>query len=247
MMGILANGPEAHDTELLAELLRKSDKYSALNFVKDVSVPKPVIHGDAERRIALIDCGAKLGIVRNLMRRGFQVVRVPYDSTYSTISKFDPAGVVISNGPGDPQMFHDTAKCVESLVDSDLPVLGICFGEQILGMSQGGRTFKLKYGHRGQNKPCVDLTTGKGYVTSQNHGYALDPRSLSGSSLKPWFMNADDKTVEGVFHERRPCFAVQFHPEATPGPYDTNFVFDKFVEACGRERKRGEQIRSVRA
>jgi len=117
----------------------------------------------------------------------------------------------------------------------------------VVGMSQGAETFKLKYGHRGQNKPCIDLYTGRGYVTSQNHGYALTPESLKGTELKPWFMNADDGTVEGVTHRSRPCMAVQFHPEATPGPYDTLFVFDRFVEAMGKLNLRGAEIRNVRA
>jgi carbamoyl-phosphate synthase small subunit len=247
MMGILAYGAEANDRERLGELLRKAGTYSSQNFVKGVSIAKPVVHGESERRIVVLDCGTKYGIVRNLLRRGFQVIRLPYDSSYSSIIRYDPLGVVISNGPGDPQICAKTAKSAESLVDSGLPVLGICFGEQIVGMSQGASTFKLKYGHRGQNKPCVDLTTGRGYVTSQNHGYALDQKSLEKTELKPWFINADDKTVEGVFHTNRPCIAVQFHPEATPGPYDTNYVFDKFVEFTTGERKRGEEIRSVRA
>jgi carbamoyl-phosphate synthase small subunit len=247
MMGILANGRETQDRELLSELLKKSAKYSSQNFVKDVSVAKPVVYGESERRVVLLDCGAKYGIVRNLLRRGLQVVRLPYDSSYSAAMKYDPAGVVVCNGPGDPQICVSTAKTVGSLIASDVPVLGICLGEQIVGMSQGAETFKLKYGHRGQNKPCIDITTGRGYVTSQNHGYALDEKSLSRSELRPWFMNADDKTVEGVFHTTKPCMAVQFHPEATPGPYDTNFVFDRFVELMNGLRKRGEQIRSVRA
>jgi len=159
--------------------------------------------------------------------------------------KHDPAGVVISNGPGDPQMCDKTAKTVSALVDAEVPVLGICLGEQIIGMSQGVETFKLKYGHRGQNKPCVDVTTGRGYVTSQNHGYALDEKSLARSELRTWFVNSDDGTIEGVFHTKRPCIAVQFHPEATPGPYDTNFVFDRFVEST-KVRNGGEQVRSVR-
>lgn len=246
MMGVLANGKEAHDIDYLKELLRKSAKYSSQNFVAGVSVAKPVTYGDSDRRVVLVDCGAKLGIVRNLLRRGFQVVRLPYDATYSTIMKYDPAGVVVSNGPGDPKICIATAKSVGSLVDSDVPVLGICFGEQIVGISQGASTFKLKYGHRGQNKPCLDLTTGRGYVTSQNHGYAIDEMTLSKTDLRPWFINADDRTVEGVLHKKKACMAVQFHPEASPGPLDTNFVFDRFVAATGEARVRGEEIRSVR-
>lgn len=247
MMGILANGRAAMDRERLKGLLKEAESYSTQNFVRAVSVAKPVVHGESERRIVLIDCGTKYGIVRNMLKRGFQVVRLPYDSSYSDVMKHDPSGVLVCNGPGDPKLLSETAKCVASLVDSEVPVLGICLGEQVVGMSQGADTFKLKYGHRGQNKPCVDLTTGRGYVTSQNHGYALSEETLKGTELRTWFVNADDKTVEGVFHSSRPCMAVQFHPEATPGPYDTTFVFDKFVEATNGKRVRGEKIRSAKA
>jgi carbamoyl-phosphate synthase small subunit len=247
MMGILANAREAGDRERLAELLARAENYSSQNFVKDVSVPRPIIHGDSDERVVLLDCGTKYGIVRNLLSRRFRVVRLPYDSSYSDVMKYDPAGVVVCNGPGDPQLLINTARCVESLVDSDVPVLGICLGEQVLGMSQGAETFKLKYGHRGQNKPCVELTTKRGYVTSQNHGYALSEKTLRGTELKPWFVNVDDKTIEGVIHTTKPCMAVQFHPEATPGPYDTTFVFDIFVAATRGRIRRGEEIRNVRA
>jgi carbamoyl-phosphate synthase small subunit len=247
MMGILASGDAAQDRERLVRLLAKSQSYASQNFVKGVTVNKPTIHGDSPRRIVMLDTGTKYGIVRNLLQRGFQVVRLPYDDSYSSVMKYDPVGVVVCNGPGDPVILKETSRSVGSLVDSEIPVLGICLGEQVVGMSQGADTFKLKYGHRGQNKPCTDLTTGRGYVTSQNHGYALDTKTLSKTELKPWFINADDGTVEGVFHTKRPCMAVQFHPEATPGPYDTTFVFDRFVESTGTRSQRGEEISSVRA
>jgi carbamoyl-phosphate synthase small subunit len=247
MMGILASAREAKSEERLAELLRNAQKYSSQNLVKGVSVSKPVILGESERRVVVLDCGTKYGIIRNLLKRGFQVVRLPYDASYSSVMKHDPSGVVVCNGPGDPQLLTETAKCVASLVDSEVPLLGVCLGEQIVGMSQGAKTFKLKYGHRGQNKPCIDLASGLGYVTSQNHGYALEEKSLAGTDLRPWFINADDMTVEGVFHSSRPCMAVQFHPEATPGPYDTMFVFDRFTEATGGKSLRGEELRSVSA
>ncbi|MDA4121080.1 MAG: glutamine-hydrolyzing carbamoyl-phosphate synthase small subunit [Thaumarchaeota archaeon] len=247
MMGVLACGSEAQDEDGLAMRLRNAAKYSSQNFVQGVSVSKPVTYGESDKRIALLDCGTKFGIVRNLLSRGFQVIRLPYDADFSEVMKYDPAGVVLSNGPGDPQILMQTSKCVGSLIESDVPVLGVCLGEQVVGMSQGVETFKLKYGHRGQNKPCLDLTTGRGYVTSQNHGYALEKQSLSKTELRPWFVNADDGTIEGVIHSHKPCMAVQFHPEATPGPYDTNFVFDRFVEMTEGSRFRGEQIRSAKA
>jgi carbamoyl-phosphate synthase small subunit len=246
MMGVIAHSEGDADIAELGTRLRQASAYSSQNFVKDVSVSKPVVHGDSGRRIVLLDCGTKYGIVRNLLRRGFEVVRVPYDSSYADVMKFDPAGVVVCNGPGDPQVCVQTAKTTSRLVDSDVPILGICFGEQIVGMSQGATTFKLKYGHRGQNKPCLDITTGRGYVTSQNHGYAIDENSLKDTELRPWFRNADDSTLEGVFHSSKPCMAVQFHPEAKPGPYDTNFVFDRFVQLTEKQH-RGEELRSVKA
>jgi carbamoyl-phosphate synthase small subunit len=230
MMGILANGKDLTDREHLAETLFKATRYSSQNFVEGVTVSNPVVHGTSEKTVALLDCGTKYGIVRNLLKRGYQVVRLPYDSSYSSVMKYGPSGVVVCNGPGDPQLCVDTARTVAQLVDSEVPVLGICFGEQIVGMSQGASTFKLKYGHRGQNKPCIDLITGRGYVTSQNHGYAIDEKSLAHTELRPWFRNSDDGTIEGLLHSGKPCFAVQFHPEACPGPNDTNFVFDRFVK-----------------
>jgi carbamoyl-phosphate synthase small subunit len=247
MMGVLANRSGADSAERIREILNRSSRYDVQNFVKGVSLRSPSTYGTSERRVVLIDCGCKLGIVRNLLDRGFQVVRMPYDSTYSDVARQDPEGVVVSNGPGDPQLCKETVETTGRLIDSDVPLLGICLGEQIVGLSQGARTFKLKYGHRGQNKPCLDVTTGRGYVTSQNHGYALEQGSLRGTELVPWFLNADDGTVEGVLHRVRPCLAVQFHPEASPGPFDTGFVFDRFVASMSGARKGGEEIRSVKA
>lgn len=247
MMGILANGREASDKERLAERLVDAESYSTRNFVKEVTVRDPIVHGDSQERVVILDCGTKYGIVRNLLMRGFQVIRLPYDSSFATVMKHDPAGVVVCNGPGDPQILVESARTVASLIESEVPVLGVCLGEQVVGMSQGAETYKLKYGHRGQNKPCLDLATGRGYVTSQNHGYALSEGSLKRTELRPWFINADDMTVEGIVHATRPCLAVQFHPEASPGPYDTSFVFDRFAGMARENSGKGAEIRSVRA
>jgi carbamoyl-phosphate synthase small subunit len=184
-----------------------------------------------------------------MLGRGYSVVRVPFDSSYSGVMEHDPSGVIVSNGPGDPRLCVDTVKTTARLVDSEVPVLGICLGEQVLGMSQGAETYKLKYGHRGQNKPVVDLFSGRGYVTSQNHGYAVDPKTLSKTDLKPWFLNGDDNSVEGLAHRDKPAIAVQFHPEAAPGPYDTEFVFDRFSEMIVSRKQAtvGERVRSMKA
>ena len=247
MMGVIATGSAPEDVERARSQLRSAAGYDSLELVREVSVRSPVVYGDSDRSVALLDCGAKLGIVRNLLARGYRVVRLPFDSSYSEVMKHDPAGVVVSNGPGDPQLCRGTVATAGRLVDSEVPLLGICLGEQILGLSQGAETFKLKYGHRGQNKPCVDLGTGRGYVTSQNHGYAIEHGSLSRTELEPWFVNSDDSTVEGVRHRTRPAMAVQFHPEATPGPYDTSFVFDAFVQAVQAPAKGGGEVRRVSA
>jgi carbamoyl-phosphate synthase small subunit len=150
---------------------------------------------------------------------------------------FNPRGVVISNGPGDPKICTSTIKTASKLIKTSTPTLGICLGNQILALAAGADTYKLKFGHRGQNKPCVDLRNMQSYVTSQNHGYGIDPKSLDGTGFKVWFSNADDDTVEGIEHATKPAIAVQFHPEASPGPYDCMFVFDRFkqiIDAGGK-------------
>jgi len=233
----------------LKMLLEKAARYDSVDFVKRVSVSKAETYGVSEKRVVVIDCGVKESIIRNMLGRGYAVVRMPFDSSYADVMKHDPEGVIVSNGPGDPRLCVDTVRTTARLVDSDVPVLGICLGEQVLGMSQGAETYKLKYGHRGQNKPVVDLISGRGYVTSQNHGYAVDPKTLSKTGLKPWFVNGDDKSVEGLVHEGKPCIAVQFHPEAAPGPYDTEFVFDRFTEMILAQKKSvvGERVRNMKA
>ena len=149
---------------------------------------------------------------------------------------------------GPAALRRDTIKTTARLIDSEMPMLGICLGNQLVGLAQGAETYKLKYGHRGQNKPVVDVITGRGYVTSQNHGYSVTTRDAARTELRPWFMNADDGSMEGVVHQTKPCIAVQFHPEASPGPYDTEFVFDRFVSLMETaEEMVGEKVRSMKA
>jgi len=193
--------------------------------VPKVSVDRPIRYVRGEKRILLIDCGCKESILRNLLDRDLSVLRVPYDYDFSG-EKFD--GVVISNGPGDPKACGKTISTVRELMDGSIPVLGICLGSQILTLAAGGDTYKLKYGHRGQNQPCVLAGTKRCYITSQNHGYAVDPRTL-GSDWDEWFVNANDGTNEGIRHRHKPLYGVQFHPEAAPGPSDANFLFDDFL------------------
>jgi carbamoyl-phosphate synthase small subunit len=140
---------------------------------------------------------------------------------------YRPDGVFLSNGPGDPKKCSDTISTVRELVDK-VPIMGICLGAQILTLALGGDTYKLKYGHRSQNQPALDLKTNRCYITTQNHGYAIQTNCLGKTPLECWFINANDNTVEGVKHKTNPIFAVQWHPEASPGPYDTEFLFDEF-------------------
>jgi carbamoyl-phosphate synthase small subunit len=206
-------------------------KYEGLNFMPEVSTSQPQEYGDKSREcVVVLDTGVKFSIIRNIMRTGYRVVRLPWDATYEQVMSYSPKGVVISNGPGDPKVCTDTIKTARKLIKTDTPTLGICLGNQILALAGGADTYKLKFGHRGQNKPCVDKRNSQIYVTSQNHGYGIDPKSLGKTGFKVWFSNADDDTVEGIEHKGKPIIAVQFHPEASPGPYDCMFVFDRFKE-----------------
>jgi carbamoyl-phosphate synthase small subunit len=224
-------GAIAESLEKAKALLDGAPDYSQLNFYESVSTSERRVYGkNVKGRIALIDCGVKLNIIRSLVLRGFEVVCLPYNSTYEDLVSEKINGVVISNGPGDPKICEPAVRLTAVAVENSTPLLGICLGTQILALSQGADTFKLKYGHRGQNKPCIDLKTGRAMVTSQNHGYSVLPDSLAGTELEPWFVNADDKTIEGVIHSTKPCLAVQFHPEGSPGPLDPSYVFDIFAD-----------------
>jgi carbamoyl-phosphate synthase small subunit len=231
LLGIL-HVCEADEEPDLPKLLKEAKKVQDPNFTdlaKQVTVKEPVRYSAGGNKTAvLIDCGVKYGILRNLLRRGFDVVRVPYDFSAEQILDYKPDGVMISNGPGNPKQCTKTIETVRELVDVDMPMMGVCLGTQILALALGGDTYKLKYGHRSQNQPALDLETGRCYITTQNHGYTVERDSLKDTGLEEWFMNANDKTVEGVKHKTKPAFALQWHPEASPGPYDTEFLFDRF-------------------
>jgi carbamoyl-phosphate synthase small subunit len=204
--------------------------YSKINFYDSTSTKEPRTWGkNVNGRVAVIDCGVKLNIVRSLVSRGFEVTTFPYDSTFEQVKQIRPDGIAFSNGPGDPKICLPSIDLARASIEESIPTLGICLGTQIIALSQGADTFKLKYGHRGQNKPCIDLKTGRCMVTSQNHGYSVDPESLGKTQLEPWFVNADDKSLEGLYHKTKPCISVQFHPEGSPGPLDPSYVFDIFA------------------
>jgi carbamoyl-phosphate synthase small subunit len=196
------------------------------NLVAEVSTKKPYTIGSGKKTVALIDCGSKRNIAQSLVDRGLKVVVVPWD--YDPLKlKNKLSGVVISNGPGDPTQVKQTILNVQKLFKKKMPILGICLGNQILALAAGGKTYKLKFGHRGQNQPCVLKGTKTCLLTTQNHGFAVGKIP---SGFKEWFYNANDKTNEGIIHKTLPFMSVQFHPEATPGPTDADFVFDEFIK-----------------
>ena len=227
MMAALVVSDVEIDTEQIKKELVSATGYDAEKFMDIVSTKEARTFGDQKECIIVIDTGAKNAILRNIRSLGYRAVLLPWNSTYEEILSYNPSGVVLSSGPGDPQKCPDTIQTVKKLIKHNIPTLGICLGAQIIGIAGNAKTYKLKYGHRGQNKPCVNLENNQVYVTSQNHGYGITPESLKESDFELWFTNADDKTVEGIRHKTQRCVAVQFHPEAAPGPYDCRFVFEE--------------------
>ena len=200
------------------------------HLVSEVSILKPKVYetggsGRRPKRVAVVDCGCKNTIIRSLLKRGAEVVRVPWDFDVTTL---DVNGVLYSNGPGDPQDCQATVEIARRVLEAGLPAFGICLGNQILALAAEAKTYKLKFGHRSQNQPCRLEGSNRCFITSQNHGYAVDGSTLS-DGWEPWFTNLNDGTIEGIRHVTRPVMGVQFHPEAMPGPVDTAHLFDEFL------------------
>lgn len=221
----------------------RGEKYNfedinSTNLVSLVSPTELTSYGNGPIKVILMDCGVKFSIIRNLTAAGCTVIRVPWDfDPFSTKPPADFDAVVISNGPGDPKMADKTIEITKEALKRRVPLFGICLGNQILALAAGANTYKLKYGHRGQNQPVKDLLSGKCFVTSQNHGFAVDTKTLPDGWL-PWFENLNDGTNEGIVHKNLPFLTVQFHPEATPGPTDATYLFDHFVKVIKKWKKR---------
>ena len=199
--------------------------------VATVAIKK--IDAGSDFNVALIDCGVKQSIINNIISRGFNVILVPPYTPFNKILDMEPSAVVLSNGPGNPKMCTDVIESTRQIIKEKVPVMGICLGCQTLALSLGADTYKLKFGHRGQNHPCIDLDTNRCYITSQNHGFAINAESAKKADLKITLVNANDSTIEGIAHQSLPFMAVQFHPEAGPGPNDSNFIFDNFFKKIG--------------
>ena len=198
------------------------------NLVARVSTPRVLQEGSGDTTIVLLDCGAKRNITRSLLARGVRVITVPWDfDLFAPGLNFAFDGVVISNGPGNPKMADKTIRTIGTVMEHRIPTLGICLGNQLLALAAGGDTYKLKYGHRSQNQPCILYGTKRCYITTQNHGFAV---GMLPPDFTPWFVNANDGSNEGIQHIEYPFLAVQFHPEAMPGPMDTEWIFDYFLE-----------------
>ena len=208
------------------------------NLVNYVSCRKPTVYGKGSLRILFIDCGVKLKMIKILLEENVTVIQVPWNyNPFAKENKFQFDALMVSNGPGDPKMVRATISVIKEAIERKIPILGVCLGNQILALASGANTYKLKYGHRGQNQPVYDQLTNRCFVTTQNHGFAVDTESLQ-LGWQPWFTNLNDSTNEGIRHTRYPFYSTQFHPEATPGPTDTKWVFNYFVTSARKWLKK---------
>jgi carbamoyl-phosphate synthase small subunit len=229
MMGIISHGSPPSNT---SELTMK--RYDDMDLVSLVSPINPIIHeGKGKELIVVVDCGVKHGILRSLQARGVTIVRLPCNFTAEQIMDYSPKGIIFSNGPGNPKLLVKQIRTFKSLTEYKVPILGICLGHQIGVLSMDGDVEKMKFGHRGINKGVVDIKTNRFYISTHNHGYALHKTTIP-SSTEVWFYNVDDGIVEGLKHRTLPIITVQFHPEAGPGPWDTEWIFDYFLKMVSK-------------
>ncbi len=221
---------EDMDNNSLVQKAGKSTGLVGIDLVKEVTIGGPVEWNKKGRlKVVVLDCGVKYNIMRILEKKGCNVVYVPASTPPDKILAYEPDGLLVSNGPGDPAAAAYVVKTVSKLIGK-LPIFGICFGHQILGLALGGKTYKLKFGHHGANHPVKNILTGAVAITSQNHGFCVDVESMDKNIVDVTHINLNDNTIEGLKHKKLPVFSVQFHPEASPGPHDAEYLFDGFIE-----------------
>lgn len=213
----------------LENILPKLKQHTTGNVVSKVTCKENYVMAGCGKKVALLDLGAKSNIAKSLLQRGCEVTVYQAHTSAEEILKTKPDGIMLSNGPGDPKECVSIIKEIKKLYESDIPIFAICLGHQLMALATGADTYKLKYGHRGGNHPVKDLSTGKVYISSQNHGYVVDTGKLDQSIAVPAFVNVNDQTNEGLAYTNKNIFTVQFHPEACPGPKDSGYLFDKFL------------------
>lgn len=225
MNGMITTDPSYN----LSDILPLLKEYRVGDVVRQATCSEKYVLPGKGFRVALLDLGEKENIARSLQRRDCEVTVYPAETSAEEILASSPDGIMLSNGPGDPKDCTSIVREVKKLYDSNIPIFAICLGHQLMALANGGKTYKLKYGHRGGNHPVKDLKSGRVYISSQNHGYAVDAGSMDPAVAKEQFVNVNDGTNEGLAYEGKKIFTVQFHPEANPGPQDTGYLFDRFV------------------
>lgn len=239
MKGIIST--KELDPGILVQRARASEGIVGRDLVKEVTCPRPYQwrrQGSPRFSVVALDCGMKLNMARILAARGCRVTVVPAGTTAEEINAYRPDGILLSNGPGDPEPVSYAVETIKRLIPG-YPIFGICLGHQLLGLALGGKTYKLKFGHRGANHPVKNLCTGRVEITSQNHGFCVDIDSIKDQDIEITHINLNDNTLEGMRHRTLPIFSVQYHPEASPGPHDAGYLFDQFIEMMEKRQGAG--------
>ena len=242
MKGMITTGSES--IEKLVQRINTNSKQEQNNEVSKASTRHVYYNPGHGERIVLIDYGAKTGILRELNKRGCNVIVVPYDTTAEQIRLLNPDGIQLSNGPGDPKSLPEAVQTIADLL-SEYVIFGICLGHQLIALAAGANTHKLKFGHRGSNHPVKELASGRCFITSQNHGYTVEKTSIEATDLEVTHVHNNDQSIEGLCHKKFPVFSVQYHPEAAPGPYDSTYLFDQFIALVRQHQKTRVQKRKL--
>lgn len=235
MGGVIATGDNIDIEDMKKRVLGHPNLMGSDHVLK-VTIDKSYTMPNDGYRVVLMDFGAKLNIAKSLHNLGCEVIVVPATTTAREVLALNPDGIMLSNGPGDPENVQFAIQAVRELIGK-VPIFGICLGHQIIGLALGGKTYKLKFGHRGANHPVKDLASGRVHITSQNHGYVVDAESIPSGDIEVTHINLNDGSVEGLRHKTLPLFSVQYHPEAAPGPWDSNYLFNQFMDLMKQERR----------